>query len=378
MKNILIYTVTAGNGHNTIASTIKKSLEVEYKNKVNVIIIDFFNNYKTPIRAFIYDKGYRFIVKYFCGFYNLCFKAKLKNNPTNKNSLDIKFSLIGKYSKILKTIKEFKPDYIICTHFLPAIALTNLKKINKIDIPFGSIVTDFVVCPFTEQLTKVNDIFLPSSDLVKNAISIGFNINQIKVFGFPSKLVKNQYIKEYKNDNFRLNIMIMAGSGGFKYLNRNIKNLIKEDLKIDLILVSGKNNKNFLKNNRLIKNKIFNNMTVKLYNEVDFLSNNEHANLFKNCDIVVTKCGANSLVEALNNSKVIITSKFLAQQEKENYKYFLDKIPLFFISKKNTLTDIIKQNRFDKSFFNEYKNKINALMLNDVNKKYAEYIFNSY
>ena len=377
MKNILIYTVTAGNGHNTIANTIKNSLKKEYGEEVNILVIDFLKDYKTPVRAFIYDKAYRFVVKHCCMLYNFCFKMKLKSNPVSKNSLDIKISLIGKYKKIMQTIKNFNPNYIFCSHFLPAIALSNLKKIKKIDIPFGSIVSDFVVCPFTKQAIYVDDIFLASNNLVKNALAVGFSNKQIKVLGFPSKLPKNEYVKNYFYSDKKLNIVIMSGSGNFKYLSKNIKNLFKEDMNIELTLISGNNKKDYLKNNKMMRNNKTNNMSVKCFGEVDFVNNYEHYKVFKNCDIIVTKCGANSLVEALNNSKIVISTNNLAQQEKENIKFFSNKIPLFLIDKNTTLVDIIKSNNFDKNFFEEYKKKINNLMQDGVDKKYAEYIYRS-
>ncbi|MBR2254611.1 MAG: hypothetical protein IJ856_02160 [Candidatus Methanomethylophilaceae archaeon] len=50
MKKLLIYTVTAGNGHNTVAKTIRDSLLEYYPNEVDVKIIDMYDDYYSPIR----------------------------------------------------------------------------------------------------------------------------------------------------------------------------------------------------------------------------------------------------------------------------------------------------------------------------------------
>lgn len=369
MKKILIYTVTAGNGHNTIAKTIDKALKENYGNDVEVKIVDLFKDYKTPFKAFIIDNGYRACVKCLRPAYNYFFKKKQKLKPVKRNTLGVKYALSGKYEKILKTIEEFKPNYIFCTHFLPAIALTNLKNKGKLEIPFSGMVTDYVVCPYIESMTGVDKIIIPCEDLRKVLNKIGFKEEQILNFGFPAKIEKQ--IKE-TNENKKLTILIMSGSGSFSGLDENIKQLLKADLDIKINFMNGKNEKQKLKIDKILE-KYKNKNTIA--NNYGFVDNDLQKELLESCDIIVTKCGANSLMEALNMGKIVITTEKLAEQELQNVIYFQKAIPIYLISKKITILDLIEKEKFDNNFIKEYKAKVNEVCQSGINKKYADFIF---
>ncbi|MGN1227175.1 MAG: glycosyltransferase [Christensenellales bacterium] len=370
MRKILIYTVTAGSGHNTIANTIKNSLIENYGEDVEIKIVDLFKDYKTNFKAFVIDNGYRFSVKYFRPLYNFCFRKKQKSKPVKRNTLGVKFALSGKYKNILETIEEFQPNYIFCTHFLPAIALTNLKANGKLTIPFSTMVTDYVVCPYIEGTTGAENILTPCDDMKNVLLSIGFKETQILNYGFPAKIEKKLTTNE--NCEKRLNLLIMSGSGSFSGLDKNIKQLLKADLGIDINFVNGKNQKQKNKIQKLIEKYGHNNTIVQNFGFVD---NDKQKELLESCDIIVTKCGANSLMEALNLGKVVITSDKLAEQELQNVEYFRKFIPIFLVGKKFTILNILQSEGIDVKYLNNYKQKIDKICKSGINKQYADFIY---
>lgn len=65
MKKVLILTVTAGEGHNSVANSLKSKFE-SYGD-VKVKILDIFKEYSSKTKVFFIDDGYRAACKYALG-----------------------------------------------------------------------------------------------------------------------------------------------------------------------------------------------------------------------------------------------------------------------------------------------------------------------
>lgn len=403
MKRILIFTVTAGSGHNSIACSIEKALRDKYNQKVEIKKINFYIDYNFKFKSFICDNCYRFVVKHFRKSYNLAFKLKQKYRPVKRLHLDTRFMLAGLKSKIIKTIEEFKPNFIFCSHFFPAIALSQLKKEGCIrikNVPIGLIVSDYVVCPFIEQATNVDYIFTFSNSLKTRLMCVGFKEKQIQVFPPPCKvsLQENEnYLKSSKennlqtnrqNDEFNKNLktdknkmltfVAMTGDGCFSGLIKNIKNTIKSDLNVKLILLNGKNEKQKLRFDKFIsktnqKNKLKN---IQIKN-CGFVSDEELKQFYLSCDAVITKCGLNSMMEVLNFGKLLITTEKLAEQERQNVFYYKSLLPIVLLknNKCKSLTNLIESKTLTNQFFEDYKVKLSQILKPNANDLYADFIY---
>ena len=88
MKKILIYTVTAGSGHNTLAQTLKDSIEKYCPNEAEVKVINLFKEYPDKFKAWLYNDGYIMSVKYALNVYNAVFKKRqqIKARAGQKNA----------------------------------------------------------------------------------------------------------------------------------------------------------------------------------------------------------------------------------------------------------------------------------------------------
>ena len=374
MYNILIFTVTAGNGHNTLASSLKKSLEKYYLEQVNIKIVDFYKNYSSNFKGFIVDNCYRASVKYALPLYNYTFKSMQNKMDNTKYSFTTSFMLAGKEKKVLETINEFKPDCIICTHFFPAILLCRLKEKCNLNIPIVGMITDYVVSPYMEYLTNVTKLFVPVSDFNERLLEIGYKREQLVELGYLSKIDVENNIREKSK---RLTILIFSGAGAFDGLKKEIKELFNEDLDINIILINGKDAKSKNQFDKYItKLKLRNKLTKTNIENYGFISNEEMLNLLKRADCVVSKAGANSLTETINLGKVLITTSKLAEQEWQNVKYLQKYAQCFLIDKKNTLTNLIKSNIFTDEFFEKYAQDIKQVQVPEANKNYADAVIN--
>lgn len=381
MKRILIFTVTAGSGHNTISKNIKDAIIKSYGNLAEVEVIDLYKHYNCKLRYFICDKAYRFTVNYFRGCYNTVFKLKQKNKPVKRLGLDAKFMLLGLKKKMEKSIKEYNPQFIVCSHFFPAIALSELKANNcesVKDIPIALIVSDYVICPYIEQTTHIDYVFTFTNALKSKLNCIGFNDNQIKVFAPPCKIEWQGFKSGEKGKNERLTLVAMTGDGKFSGLVKNIKNVINADVNAKLILVNGKNEKQKTFFDKLIakQNKKDNLKNLQIEN-YGFVSDELFKDLLANSDAVITKCGLNSIMEVLNSGKLLITTNKLAEQERQNVLYFKSFIPILLINENSAdcLTRFINGNVLTTKYVEDYGVKLNRILKRDANKQYADFIF---
>ena len=372
MYNILIYTVTAGNGHNTLAKSFKNALEKYYGNEVNVKIINFFDDYRSIFRSWIVDDGYRMSVKYALPIYNKIFKSMQKNMDSKKFNFSVNYCLYGKYKKILKTIDEFKPDCIICTHFFPAIALTRLKQKGKLFIPFTYFVTDYTVSPYMEYATGVTKLFSPAKDFTDKLVEIGYKPEQIQVIGYLSKIDVEEISREKGK---RLSVLIMSGAGAFAGLEKQIKDLLRADLDVDVVLINGKDKKHKAKYDKYIKK--LNNAGGLKHTKIEnygFVEDSEMLALLKRADCVVSKVGGNSLIEVVNLGRVLITTNKLAEQEWLNMQYLKKYADCFLIDKDNSLLKLLSSNIFNDDFFDKYSQDIKRIQVSNTSKNYVDAI----
>lgn len=373
MKNILIYTVTAGSGHNTLAQTLQSAIYKYCPNQANVTIINLFKEYPDKLKAWLYNDGYIMSVKYALNIYNAVFRKRQRVAKSQKNiPAFIKYSMQGLDKKILRTIDELKPDAIFCTHFLPAIILSELRKKGLAKVPVATMETDFVYIPFYECCTHVDKMYMLAEEFVQSYLSVGYRREQIEVLGFPCKIEAE---KTERAPNKRLTLLIMSGAGAFSGLYAQVKNLLKADLDIDILLLNGKDERKCKHYDRVIKNMKksgkLQNSRVEVYG---FVTNEQYLALARRADIIVSKMGANSSTEIINLGKVLITTKKLAEQEHANVTYYRKFIDCFFLDKSTDLRDLISSGKFNEKYLQKYIKNIRVLQRETVNQDYAKSI----
>ena len=115
MKKYLILTVTAGEGHNSIAKAIENELS---KNPENIIEkVDIFKEFAKPSKVKFINDGYILACKHLPKLYNLFFRMYQKRNPNRRNTAPAQGTVKKETPKLLKLIEEKNPDVISCTHF---------------------------------------------------------------------------------------------------------------------------------------------------------------------------------------------------------------------------------------------------------------------
>lgn len=321
MKKYLILTITAGNGHNSAANAVKESLE---NSGAEVKVVDLLHEF-CDNKAFIWvqEKGYGMVVQYLPRLYNAFFRHYQKADPKKFYKSRVQPGVYEIYDKLLKLIYEYKPDAIYCSHFLPCVMITNLRKIYPIPAKVYSFVFDYAVCPFWEAATGIDYLLVPNESYYPTMILKGFKREQLLPYGltvnekFSKKIDKRDARKKLglKDDVFT--VLVMFGGGFWRGNYKIVKSLVKhiKDRSMQIIVANGRDEKSKKQIDKLKPSNGIKIMNFGFSNEVDLL--------MSAADVIVGKAGGVSVTESLNKYLPMVCCKKLPEQERVNVKMLI-------------------------------------------------------
>ena len=84
MKKYLVLTVTAGEGHNSIAKALSSELSKNPDNKI--LQVDLFKRFASISKVKLIDSGYTMVCKFIPEIYNMVFRSLQKRKPEKRDS----------------------------------------------------------------------------------------------------------------------------------------------------------------------------------------------------------------------------------------------------------------------------------------------------
>ena len=319
-KKIAILYASFGNGHKATANAIKNKLE-KYGD-IEIDLLDYFEYFNKTINS-ISINFYKNIGNMPESIY-----SKLYNSTSNESFFSNVIPHILKLTgiRLIKYLKQFNPDIVICTHPFATQACAYLKKKKKFNFLLANILTDFEIHRLWYDSPEFIDLFFVSTkDMKNNLIEVGAaKEDQVFVTGIP---VREEFSKTYNKDeiydHFKLDknkktITFFCGGGqGIFYKNviDFLKIAIEKFKNENLIIISGKNDDAIKKIDKIIKE---NNCgeNVKLFS---FIS--EIPELMYISDFIISKPGGLTTSEALATGTPILIIAPIPGQEIANTKY---------------------------------------------------------
>ena len=242
------------------------------------------------------------------GFYETSRKDK------SQNSRQMVYRLLS--AGIKKTVREFRPDRVVCTHPFPAAVISRLKD-EGLDAPLTGIITDYDIHAY--WLDNNIDLYIVGDEtLRKDFATLGFTPRQVSTQGIPIDPIFGQ-----KADQAQLKIklgldqnrpMILLAGGGWGLGNlAGIAGMTAGiPQKPQVVTVTGTNH-NLKKHLRKTYATIENIKTEGLVTNID--------ELMKAADILITKPGGLTTSEALAAGAPMIIFDVLFGQEVWNAKF---------------------------------------------------------
>ncbi|ERK29007.1 MGDG synthase family glycosyltransferase [Clostridium intestinale] len=344
VKKVLIVTASTGQGHNSVADSLKKELE---KQNYEVKCIE-------PIKETgeVLDKlvsgGYEILATKVPSLFGMLYKAS--NHRLTSNSIG---GILGKSIKdsTYEIIKEYKPNIIISTHPLLVKVIANLKKENKINIPFISIVTDYKA--HSTYVDKSVDAYIVGSKYTKESL-IEKGIDKVRIYnyGIPVKRDFMNFTNSMSREE-QFTILLMGGSMGLKSMKKALFELMNLDIPLKIITVCG--------NNEILKRELEEDYkAVPISKELIILGFTTNiSQLMDRASLIITKPGGLTVTEALVKRLPIIIPYYIPGQEEENVRFLVNEKAAIYAEGDN-LNTIIKR------LFNDPKELKN--MVNNIDK----------
>lgn len=347
MKKILIFYASYGGGHLNAAKSIKEYIDNNY-NKCNTELIDCMKYINKPIEK-ITTAAYREMAKKIPWAWGKIYSDSQKGPLAHITSRSNMIFAI----KLLKLLREKKPDIVISTHPFGSQMCNYLKRKEKITCKIATIMTDF--SPHDQWLIghEYTDYFFVAHDKMKDYLKLK-NISENKIFatGIPiSSRFLNNYNKKEILDEFKLEenkkTILFFGGGEFGLGKTKtvqiFEDLVKNFDNIQIIAIAGKNEKMKLNFQNIVKDNSKEN-SVKILEYT-----NKVPELMSISDLVVSKPGGLTTSESLASNLPMIIINPIPGQEEENAEFLEKNGSGIWIRKHDSAYEIFKD------LFSNYK-----------------------
>ena len=323
-KSILILSATAGAGHVRAGDALMDAAHIYFSG--TEIHHEDILNFTSPLFKKLYNDVYVSLVAASPEFWGYLYNRAGHGQTSKKKSLLVKLFDQINYKKYLRVINELRPDAILCTHFLPYLAIADKIQSTGWNIPFFVATTDYDVHPLWIH-PAVRRYYAASDESAWTICSFGIPSEKIITTGIP---IMPQFARHSTQRTARaalnlpekmFTIMVLSGGYGIGIIDKLVPSVAEflhsfPKKRFQLLIVCGKNRKLF---GALSHISYPANVSVKLY---PFVQNIDE--LMSASDLLITKSGGLTVSEALAKHLPMIIFDPIPGQEARNAYYLLE------------------------------------------------------
>ena len=371
-KYLLLYLRTGG-GHIAPARSVSKYLIEQHGERIEPVLVDgLVEAHAFP--RFILEDGYRLLQTKAKWYYELIY-ATNKFPPIGYFNVEAASFTILPY--IRKRIIEERPAKIIIFHFLLIAPVYKVLKELGLSIPVITVITD----PFTAHplwFQKKQQQFIVFSERLKRyCLKRGITERSITVFPFiidekyssPLSEERIAAVRErFGFDPKKKLVLIIGGGDGIPHGTSILRNILSAPLDVQTAIVCGKDRD--LHAAAVKMKEQFPGLSV--FGFVDFVYE-----LLNAADIIITKCGASTIMEILMMKKVPVIIDYLWEQELGNMEFVRDNHLGIFERNISKLPSIISRLCSDEVYYASFVRNIEQQQLRNGTGDVGEFIISS-
>ena len=178
-RRVLILSASVGNGHTIAAESLKQAFEI--KKLAGEVRHEDVLKFTNPLFRRLYGKAYIDLVNRAPEFLGWMYDQL--DEPWKNEKRRLFFDKLNA-APLIKMIREYDPDWIVCTHFLPSEIVSDLKAKRKVERPHAIVVTDFDMHAL--WLCRNYEHYFVALDETKVYLeTLGFPSEKITVSGIP-------------------------------------------------------------------------------------------------------------------------------------------------------------------------------------------------
>jgi processive 1,2-diacylglycerol beta-glucosyltransferase len=315
----LIATVTAGGGHLAAAAALEEAWRAARPDDA-VEKIDLLKLF-SPLHRRIYSDGYVRLVERAPELWGMVF-AKTDNPKLLQNLKRIQRKFpSGSKQRFARFVKQFKPDVVLCTHYLPLETLTPLREKKDGLRPFvACIVTDFEAHAL--WMESCVDLYCVAAEETKaRLVARGAAAKDVVATGIPiaAKFSSKPDVKAVRKrcglrDDLPV-LLVLSGGFGMGPVAEILAELDKAQELFQTLVVTGRNEE--LRRELATQDR-------KHPTHVLGFSTNMHE-LMAVADLLITKPGGLTTSEALALGKPLFILNPIPGQEAANSDFLLER-----------------------------------------------------
>lgn len=324
----LIFSASTGGGHKRAAAALEEKFKA-VNPESTVYVVDGLRSIGK-----VYDKtvckGYYIMATKTPKVYGKFYKITDKNNTMYKAVMKSNAMMS---EKLLETIEQYNPDVLIACHPFISAMVGKLKRQGKIQIKTISLITDYD--SHRTYISPYIDAYVVAEPQMAKKLHEEYGVDETKVYplGIPTfdkfnkKVKRDEICRREGLDPGKTTVLLMAGSFGVTGVMHFYEQLAKEGNNLQLIVITGKNEKLYEKLKKHIAELGTGDFTKLLY-FVDNVEDYMHVS-----DLIVTKPGGLTVTESLACGLPMAIYSAFPGQELENVKFLISQNAAIFIDK---------------------------------------------
>jgi processive 1,2-diacylglycerol beta-glucosyltransferase len=240
-KRILILSASVGSGHVSAAEALAKSFRA--RPDVEDVLVDDSLDHTNVLHKQLYSTLYKRLSAMLPEFLGWWYVSSDEPWVSDKSrlALDLPQAL-----PLVNLVRDFQPDSIICTHFMPAGVLSFLIGLGRLEAELGIVVTDFHFHAF--WITRAfHWYFVAQEEDRIHMEGLGLPGDRIHVTGIPvgpefmTPVDRGEVLRRYDLDPAQPTLLVAGGALGLSPASAVVRRLLQLDRKFQAIIACGKN-----------------------------------------------------------------------------------------------------------------------------------------
>jgi len=240
-KRVLILSASVGSGHVKAAEALARVMRG--RPDVEEVLCDDSLDHTNVLHKQFYSTLYKKLSSMLPEFLGWWYETSDDPWVADKSrlALDLPQAL-----PLMNLVRDFRPDVILCTHFMPAGVISWLISNGKLDASLGVVVTDFHFHAF--WITRAfNWYFVAQEDDKIHMEALGLPPDRIKVTGIPVEpdfampVDVDAVLKRHGLQPGRPTFLVVGGALGLSPATAVVRQLLNLDRDFQAVIVCGRN-----------------------------------------------------------------------------------------------------------------------------------------
>jgi processive 1,2-diacylglycerol beta-glucosyltransferase len=315
-KRVLILSASVGSGHVKAAVALERAMRA--RSDVEEVLCDDSLDHTNLLHRQFYSTLYSKLSTIMPEFLGWWYERSDDPWVADKSRLAID---LPQALPLINLVKDFRPDIILCTHFMPAGVISWLIGNGKLDAQLGVVVTDFHFHAF--WITRAfNWYFVAQEEDKIHMEALGLPGDRIEVSGIP---VDPEFAKQVDAGAVLLRhgltpgrptLLIAGGALGMSPASAVVRQVLQLDRDFQAIIVCGRNEEMLAEISALVKGRPDDFRVFGYTTEIsDFMAA---------ATILLSKPGGMTTAEALARGLPMVILDPIGGQEERNADVLLE------------------------------------------------------